>query len=449
MLTLTPEILGYGSHGTIVYKGFFEGRQVAIKRMLVDFYQMADHEITIMQDSDRHPNVIRYYIKEEHDGFLYIALELCQASLFDLVEKQPSPTLTELREQIEIKDALMQIMLGIRHLHFMKIVHRDLKPQNILIGGPKSKRNRKPRIVISDFGLGKRLADDQSSFHNTIGFGGGTAGWRAPECLLALAGQTPEDLLKDDGDADSQAPDLERPTSPDSSANDPATAVRITRSVDIFSCGCVFFYLLTGGKHPFGDKFLREVNVLRGNYRLDALDALKEEGVLAKDLIKRMILKDARKRPEAEEVLRHPFFWPPAERLRFLQDISDRIEVEKRDPPSQLIKFLERGAAKVTGPDWTAKLDKVLLDNLGDRRTYDGASVQDLLRAIRNKKHHYQDLPANAKKVLGALPDVFWSYFETRFPQLVLHCYAFVSGSKILRVDPMLKSYFDPLPVLI
>ncbi|KAJ8330376.1 bifunctional endoribonuclease/protein kinase ire1 [Batrachochytrium dendrobatidis] len=444
-LTLTSQILGYGSHGTIVYKGYFEGREVAIKRLLLDFFQVADHEVKILQETDRHPNVIRYYIQEQCDGFLYIALELCPASLFDIIEKPAAPALAAIREQLAVKDVLYQIMDGIQHLHLMRIVHRDLKPQNILIGGPKNKKDLKPRILISDFGLGKRLADDQSSFHNTAGFGGGTVGWRAPECLLEISRYVPP--THGDGDNEtshSSFGDKSLDGSTDVASVSTVSQIRITRSVDIFACGCIYYYVLTGGKHPFGEKFLREVNVLRGNYRLDGLDTIND-GVLAKDLIKRMIGKDPRKRPEAHEVMRHPYFWTPSERLLFLQDISDRLEVEKRDPISPLLKFFERGGAKVTGGDWTTKLDKIVHESLVQHRTYDGASVQDLLRAIRNKKHHYQDLSAPVRKLVGVLPGPFWSYFESRLPHLLLHCYSCVGASKILKKSSTLKVYFEPL----
>ena len=40
-LKITNSILGYGSSGTIVYLGYFNGRKVAIKRLLIDF--LADH----------------------------------------------------------------------------------------------------------------------------------------------------------------------------------------------------------------------------------------------------------------------------------------------------------------------------------------------------------------------------------------------------------------------
>ncbi len=40
-LKITTTILGYGSSGTIVYLGYFNGRKVAVKRLLIDF--LADH----------------------------------------------------------------------------------------------------------------------------------------------------------------------------------------------------------------------------------------------------------------------------------------------------------------------------------------------------------------------------------------------------------------------
>jgi len=41
--------------------------------------------------------------------------------------------------------------------------------------------------------------------------------------------------------------------------------------VDIFSAGCVFYYVLSKGKHPFGDKLHRQANILNGEHRLDAM----------------------------------------------------------------------------------------------------------------------------------------------------------------------------------
>ncbi|TPX65206.1 hypothetical protein SpCBS45565_g05324 [Spizellomyces sp. 'palustris'] len=379
-LTVSDHILGYGSHGTVVYKGTFEGRDVAIKRLLLDFYDVADHEVKMLQESDDHPNVVRYYFREKNAGFMYIALELCPASLYDVIEKPHEAFCAELRTKLKPAVVLYQIMAGIRHLHSLKIVHRDIKPQNILVATGKSK-NPHPRILISDFGLGKRLAEDQSFFQHTHMTAGGTLGWRAPECILSSTTTTTETT--------------------------PSDTPRITKAIDVFSAGCVFYYILTNGAHPFGDTYMREMNILKGNFRLDKLDLNGEEGYEAKDLIRRMISKDPTKRPDASRILMHPYFWTPAMRLGFLQDASDRFEVEERDPPSAVLKVLERGGHKVIGNDWYRRMDRMLLDNLGKYRKYDGACVRDLLRALRNKKHHYQDLPPPVQKALGPLPEGF------------------------------------------
>jgi serine/threonine-protein kinase/endoribonuclease IRE1 len=34
----------------------------------------------------------------------------------------------------------------------------------------------------------------------------------------------------------------------------------------IFALGCVYYYILTRGKHPFGLPYEREANILRGQY---------------------------------------------------------------------------------------------------------------------------------------------------------------------------------------
>lgn len=44
------------------------------------------------------------------------------------------------------------------------------------------------------------------------------------------------------------------------------------------------------------------------------------------------------------------------------------------------------------------------------QRCLSSAPCQDLLRAIRNKKHHYRELPENLKQCLGAVPEGYLSY---------------------------------------
>ena len=48
--------LGIGSNGTIVFAGMFDGREVAVKRMLIQFYDIASQETRLLRESDDHPN---------------------------------------------------------------------------------------------------------------------------------------------------------------------------------------------------------------------------------------------------------------------------------------------------------------------------------------------------------------------------------------------------------
>lgn len=57
----------------------------------------------------------------------------------------------------------------------------------------------------------------------------------------------------------------------------------------------------------------------------------------------------------------------------------------ERDPPTATLLSLEDSSEVVVGEDWQKAIDRTLLDNLGKYRKYDGKSVRDLLRVLRNK----------------------------------------------------------------
>ncbi|XP_014402818.1 PREDICTED: serine/threonine-protein kinase/endoribonuclease IRE2-like, partial [Myotis brandtii] len=155
--------------------GQFEGRAVAVKRLLRECFGLVRREVQLLQESDRHPNVLRYFCTERGPQFYYIALELCPASLQEYVE---NPELD--CWGLEPETALQHLMSGLAHLHSLHIVHRDLKPTNVLITGPEGQG--RGRVVLSDFGLCKKLAAGRCSFSLRSGVPG-TEGWMAPELL--------------------------------------------------------------------------------------------------------------------------------------------------------------------------------------------------------------------------------------------------------------------------
>jgi serine/threonine-protein kinase/endoribonuclease IRE1 len=227
------------------------------------------------------------------ESFLYIALELCPCSLADLIEtpgKHP-----EIMSTFEPKKALSQITQGLRHLHNLKIVHRDIKPQNILVSGRKGDGSH--RMLISDFGLCKKLEVDQTSFLPTMAAGGGhgavagTPGWRAPEILRGDV-SLDEDAIAATSDSRSGLGSK----SDSNNGNTKGVETRLTKSVDIFALGCIFYYTLVNGEHPFGEKYIREINILGGKFCLDGLEKFGEEGVEAQHLIEWMIDQDSKAR---------------------------------------------------------------------------------------------------------------------------------------------------------
>lgn len=425
--------LGTGSNGTLVFAGKFDGREVAVKRMLIQFYDIASQETRLLRESDDHPNVIRYYSQQIQDGFLYIALERCAASLADVIEKPHAYRELANAGRMDLPSVLYQITNGISHLHNLRIVHRDLKPQNILVNMGKE---GKPRLLVSDFGLCKKLEDSQSSFGATTGRAAGTSGWRAPELLL------------DDDARESSMVDASTHSGSGSALvndNGMSSGRRATRAIDIFSLGLVFFYVLTNGAHPFdcGDRYMREVNIRKGSYNLKPLDVLGDFAEEAKDLIASMLDADPRRRPTAREVMSHPFFWSAKKRLAFLCDVSDHFEKEPRDPPSAALQELEAHAPEVTRGDFQRHLPREFLDSLGKQRKYTGSRLLDLLRALRNKKNHYEDMSESLRRTVGPLPEGYLSFWTVRFPSLLLSCWNVVYNVQWEETDRF-REYYEP-----
>ena len=324
-------------------------------------------------------------------------------------------------------------------------MHRDLKPANILLA-KKSRRRSKPKSEseddavyeafqsemylpkISDMGLGKQLAGQSSlgfsTFNTSLGAGlsgeqastiagagPGSVGWQAPEVMAQRLSPEAASLDGSSGPPESML---------ESSPAEMSLHGRTSRSVDIFSLGCIFYCTLLPGSHPFGEWYEREANIMKNR---PATDALKEVSVEAWDLVVSMLNRNPKGRPTASQICQHPFFWSASHRLTFICEFSDRLESENEPGSGDFDRLLiERQASVIVGRQWDSRIDNNLLNNVQKFRTYDTSSVRDCLRLIRNKHHHFEELPP-AFRAMVPNQRMLLEYFESKFPRLLMHCY--------------------------
>ncbi|XP_073705012.1 probable serine/threonine-protein kinase irlD [Garra rufa] len=292
-------IIGSGGSGT-VYVGLKEdGTEVAIKRITKDQQKSKDFENELKHLRDLNlesKNIVRYVDLAEDEDFYYLALQLCEYDMEDYMENLR-------QEEQKDKDSALrriveEILLGLQVLHHAGVIHRDIKPGNVLIDSGKTAR-------LADFGLSRKLEEGRSTVHTARA---GTLGWEATEILKENSGYK--------------------------------------TSSDIQVAGMLVYYILSDGKHPFGDMKDREENIKKGQHSLEDL-----QDIVAKDLIEWMINKEPAERLTIEEVLRHPYFWDDDRKDTVLRKLGDRPEIQNYEILAKLHKlYIEKGHTEETDP---------------------------------------------------------------------------------------------------
>ena len=383
------EIDTNGILGHNVFKGKLkDGRLVAVKKVPpLSFKRSKELDILLHMSKSAlpHPNVIQYWIREETRAATYIALELCKGNLRNLLREAISRKDDNTLSQLTSRECLYQITNGLHYLHDCGIEHRDIKPSNILWNVNKF---RKFRFIISDFDMG-HFTEDQSSHKNF-----GSKGWRAPEFW---------------------------------------TAGTRTSAVDIFSMGCVFFYVLSRGGHPFASprnmvelqESLEEwqENIDNDRFSLDALFEHSDDNFrveLAKDLIGSMIHNEASRRPKVCNIIGHPLFWDSKQQQDFFHQIG--IYMQNEEVSKCLVERLEQNRNEVFHGSWLDGLDTAVRNDLQgykDVKTH----LCTLLLVIRNKIEHILKLRGKLRKIYGDGPEGVLRYYNNHFPKLLAYTY--------------------------
>ena len=260
-------LIAQGSHGTCVYLGIDDDNNpVAVKRILTAttaHLESVEKETKLLDllKLKRSKHIASYRDFKQENPFAYIILDLCEETLAELVKRKDKNYLETCGPVI-----IKEILTGLQALHSgeKKILHMDLKPENILVDSDGHMR-------LADFGISKTLGNNQT----TIKTGSkGTPGWMAAESL-------PKDGEKEG---------------------------RFKRKSDIQVVGMISFHVLTKGEHPFGDNHRRTCNILDGK----PVNLKKLTNATARKFVKWLILHDPKKRPYAEQALKHPFLQPNA-----------------------------------------------------------------------------------------------------------------------------------------
>ncbi|XP_046855919.1 serine/threonine-protein kinase/endoribonuclease IRE1-like [Xenia sp. Carnegie-2017] len=394
--------IGEGSDATRVYLGLGkDGYGKAVKRIhRYKFVQLAHHKKKILNkfNAKKSKYVVNYFYLEEDTGteYVYLILDLCEESLESFVK---SSTLNDLQKALP--DILRQILKGLADLHRCPnpILHRDLRPSNVL-------RDSKSKFLIADFGISRILKDDSTTYESNSSMG--TVHWIAPESYC------------EDDDSGYKA--------------------CYNRRSDVYNAGMVAYYVATKGKHPFGTKLYRQINMLKGNPV--GLDEIEDETL--KDLLSWMLNLKPEDRPYSNEALKHPFLMSDDEKFQMLCKVGNLQQIKTNDPQSSVVQKLNSESVY-----WKSQMDWNVYDYF---RTYEEngkiskvrykSSWPECLRFIRNIDQHWNDLPRPLPQ-----PEPFYkigdyrAYFLRTFPNLPVQVHAAVRSNEELKTNQNSRTF--------
>ncbi|CAG8893788.1 unnamed protein product [Penicillium egyptiacum] len=243
-------------------------------------------EISILREL-AHPNIVRLHEMVETDRHIGIIMEYASGGeLFDYILNN-----RYLRDN-SARRLFAQLVSGVGYLHKKGIVHRDLKLENLLLD-----RNR--NIIITDFGFANTF-DPADPLDEEIEYNLTNKEYVKRKRLdkVGVNGVRRGDLMQTScGSPCYAAPELVV-----------SDSLYTGRKVDVWSCG-VILYAMLAGYLPFDDDPANpdgdNINLLYKYIVTTPLTFPEYVTPHARDLLRRVLVPDPRKRADLFEVARH------------------------------------------------------------------------------------------------------------------------------------------------
>ncbi|KAL2060097.1 hypothetical protein VTL71DRAFT_9919 [Oculimacula yallundae] len=286
--------LGEGEFGKVKMGWKQEGGvQVAIKLIRRDSVgtnptRLAKiyREIAILREIS-HPNIVRLHEMVETEKQIGIILEYASGGeLFDYILNH------RYLKDNAARRLFAQLVSGVGYLHKKGIVHRDLKLENLLLD-----RNR--NIIITDFGFANTFnPDDELGDEIEYNLASRDYVKRKELDKVLPGGHRRGDLMQTScGSPCYAAPELVV-----------SDSLYTGRKVDVWSCG-VILYAMLAGYLPFDDDPANpegdNINLLYKYIVSTPLTFPEYVTPHARDLLRRILVPDPRKRADLFEVARH------------------------------------------------------------------------------------------------------------------------------------------------
>ncbi|KAI1068354.1 hypothetical protein NW752_003660 [Fusarium irregulare] len=248
----------------------------------------------------QHPNIVRLIDKVETDRHIGIILEYASGGeLFDYILNH------RYLKDNAARRLFAQLISGVGYLHKKGIVHRDLKLENLLLD-----RNR--NIIITDFGFANTFdANEELTKDEELNLTDKEFVKRMGLDRVKMNGSRKGDLMQTScGSPCYAAPELVV-----------SDSLYTGRKVDVWSCG-VILYAMLAGYLPFDDDPANpegdNINLLYKYIVTTPLTFPEYVTPHARDLLRRILVPNPRKRADLFEVARHSWLSEYANLVEFI-----------------------------------------------------------------------------------------------------------------------------------